>query len=88
MKLFTSILFGAALLGGCAPRVATPSGTSALLEHEPPACEPAPVPGRSALVVEGFGGKNEEQLIVTERQLMTRCLRGAPARTATLGPVE
>jgi hypothetical protein len=43
--------------------------------------------GPRAMVIEGFGGKGDPQLIVTERQPASRCVEASPqSRTATLAP--
>jgi hypothetical protein len=44
---------------------------------------------KSALVVEGFGSRSETQLIVTERDLGSRCGERVPqGRTATLAAAQ
>lgn len=91
MKTTLSMLMvAAALAAGCSPSMpGEAKSASGLLDESGPdqdTCSAAP--GKGALVVEGFGSRNETQLIVTERQPAARCLRGSPARTATLSPAE
>ena len=90
MKTTLSLLMiAAALAAGCSPSMpGEAKSASGLLESGPEQDTCAAAPSKGALVVEGFGSRNETQLIVTERQPAARCLRGAPARTATLSPAQ
>jgi len=76
-------------LVACAPTASLSEQPATASAVDPPTCqsEPAAVPG--AYVVEGFGGKGDPQLMVTELRPIVRCDRGLPAaRAATLAPID
>ncbi len=79
----------AANLVACAPTASLSERPATASIVELPTCEiqPAAVPG--AYVVEGFGGKGDPQLMISEQRPIVRCERGAPtAHGTTLAPID
>ncbi len=74
-------------LAACAPTLTEQPATASTVDQ--PTCESQPAAVSGAWVIEGFGGKGDPQLMVTEQRPIVRCAQGLPvARTATLAPLR
>lgn len=88
-KKLIVIAAAASNLVACAPTANLSAQPATARAADPPTCQsqPAAVPG--AYVVEGFGGKGDPQLMISEQRPIVRCERGTPAaHGATLGPLH
>jgi hypothetical protein len=86
LKKLAIVVIAASALAGCATSNAQTAMLSDAVLDTSPDCAPARVAGESAYVVEGFGGKGDNQLMVTELRPMSRCTQGGPTARATLSP--
>jgi hypothetical protein len=87
LKKLVVIVAATANLAACAPTLAEQPATASAADQ--PTCESQPANASGAWVIEGFGGKGDPQLMMTEQRPIVRCARGLPvARTATLAPLQ
>ncbi|RLB59885.1 MAG: hypothetical protein DRI90_14865 [Deltaproteobacteria bacterium] len=87
-KTLIVMLAAATNLAACAPTLSEqPATASAADTMATCPSQSTNLPG--AWVIEGFGGKGDPQLMITEQQPIVRCAQGLPvARTATLAPLQ
>lgn len=84
MDKLIGILVVGGLLAGCTSQVPEARHASSLERH---GCATTELPSKPAFVIEGFGGRGETQLIMTERRPVTQCVSAGPTGTA-MAPVE
>ena len=86
LKKLATVIIAASALAGCTNANSQTAKLSIDALEVPADCTPSPVAGQSAYVVEGFGGKGDTQLMVTEVRAMSRCTQSGPSTHATLAP--